>query len=94
LLGQVDEAIALLRKACAALPGDYFLHLNLAGALGIRGDLDEARAALAEALRIKPEVNSLTKYRAHTPWIGNPRHWALRENTLNTGLRRAGLPEE
>ena len=94
LLGQVDEAIALLRKACAALPGDYFLHLNLAGALGIRGDLDEARAALAEALRIKPEVNSLTKYRARTPWIGNPRHWALREKTLNTGLRRAGLPEE
>jgi adenylate cyclase len=94
LLGQVDEAIALLRKACAALPGDYFVHLNLAGALGIRGDLDEARAALAEALKIKPKVNSLTKYRAHTPWIGNPRHWALRDKTLNAGLRRAGFPDE
>ena len=94
LLGQVDEAIPLLRKACAALPGDYFVHLNLAGALGLRGDLDEARAALAEALRIKPEVDSLAEYRALTPWIGNSRHWALRETTLNAGLRRAGFPEE
>jgi adenylate cyclase len=94
LLGQVEEAIALLRKACAALPGDYFVHLSLAGALGLRGDLEEARAALAEALRLKPEVDSLAKYRALTPWIGNPRHWALREKTLNEGLRRAGFPEE
>jgi tetratricopeptide (TPR) repeat protein len=52
LLGQVDEAVAVLRKACATMPGDYFVHLNLAGALGLRGDLDEARAALAEAARI------------------------------------------
>ena len=94
LLGEVDEAIASLRKACAALPGDYFMHLNLAGALGLRGDLDEARAAVAEALRIKPEVDSLAKYRAFTPWIGNPRHWALREKTLNAGLRCAGFPDE
>ena len=84
----------MLRTACAALPGDYFMHLNLAGALGVRGDLDDARAALAEALRIKPEVDSLAKYRAFTPWIGNPRHWALREKTLNAGLRRAGFPDE
>jgi len=94
LLGQVDEAIAFLRKACASWPWEYFLHLNLAGALGLKGDLDEAQAALAEALRLKPEVDSLAKYRARSPWFGNPRHWALREKTLNTGLRRAGLPEE
>ena len=94
LLGQVDEAIAFLRKACASWPWEYFLYLNLAGALGLKGDLDEARAALADALRLKPEVDSLAKYRARSPWFGNPRHWALREKTLNTGLRRAGLPEE
>jgi adenylate cyclase len=56
--------------------------------------LDEARTALAEALRLKPEVNSLARYRASTPWIANPQHWALREKTLNIGLRRAGLPDE
>jgi adenylate cyclase len=94
LLGAVDEAVALFRKACAANPDAYFLYLNLAGGLGFRGDLDEARSALAEALRLKPEVNSLARYRAATPWITNSRHWALRDKTLNVGLRRAGFPEE
>jgi TolB-like protein/class 3 adenylate cyclase/Tfp pilus assembly protein PilF len=94
LLEHVDEAVDLFRKACAASPQAYFLHLNLSGALGLRGDLDDARAALAEAIKIKPEVNSLTRYRAATPWITNARHWALRDKTLNLGLRRAGFPDE
>jgi hypothetical protein len=45
-------------------------------------------------MRLKPEVNSLARYRAVTPWITNPRHWALRDKTLNLGLRRAGFPDE
>jgi len=94
LLGQVDEAVELFRMACAASPRAYYLYLNLAGALGLRGDLAEARAALVEAIRLKPEVNSLARYRAVTPWITHPRHWALRDNTLNAGLRRAGFPDE
>ena len=94
LLGHVDEAIDLFRKACAASPRAYYLHLNLAGALGLRGELNEARAALADALRLKPEVNSLARYRAVTPWITNPQHWALRDMTLNAGLRAAGFPDE
>jgi adenylate cyclase len=94
LLGHVDEAIDLLRRACAASPHAYFVHLNLCGALGFRGDVDGARAALAEALRIKPEINTLARYRASTPWITNQKHWALRDKTLNVGLRRAGFPDE
>jgi len=94
LLGHVDEAIDLFRKACAASPRAYFIYLNLAGALGLHGDLDEARAALGDAIRLKPEVNSLARYRAVTPWITNSQHWALREKTLNFGLRRAGFPDE
>ena len=94
LLAHVDEAIDLFRKACAASPRSYYLHLNLAGALGLRGDLDEARAALAEALRLRPEVSSLARYCTATPWITNPQHWALRDKTLHAGLRRAGFPDE
>ena len=94
LLGNVDAAIALFRKASVANPNAYYVYLNLSGALALRGDLDEARSALAEALRLKPEVNTLARYRASTPWITNPGHWALRDKTLNAGLRRAGFPEE
>jgi hypothetical protein len=62
--------------------------------LGLKGDLDEARMALTEAIRLRPEMNSLARYCAVTPWITNPSHWALREKTLNVGLRRVGMPDE
>jgi adenylate cyclase len=94
VLGHVDQAIDLTGKARAENPRTYYIHLYLAGALGLRGDLEEAKAALAEAIRIRPEINSFARYRAYSPWITNPQHWALRENTLNVGLRRIGFPEE
>lgn len=50
--------------------------------------------ALSAALRLRPEINSLARYRDVTPWITNPSHWALREKILNVGLRRAGTPDE
>jgi len=93
LLGQPEQAIALLRKARAARPSEYYLHLNLAGALGLKGELEEARKELNEAIRLKPEIDSLAKYRAATPWITSSAHWALRDKTLNEGLRRAGFPD-
>ena len=92
-LGQ-DEAIDLLRKARAANPRLYLSHLILAGALGLQGELDEARTAMAEALRLKPEINSLAAWRQHRTWETNPQHWAFVEKTLSVGWRRAGLPEK
>jgi tetratricopeptide (TPR) repeat protein len=93
-LGHLDRAIEFLRKASAANPRVFYIHLNLAGALGLRGDLDEARAEVAEAIKLKPGVNSLAALRADLPWITNPPLWALREKTVNVGLRRAGFPDE
>jgi hypothetical protein len=93
-LGNVDEAIKLLTKARAANQRPYFIHLWLAGALGLRGDLDDARAALAEVAKLKPELTSLTQIRSYYPWSTNPRHLALRKETVDAGLLRAGLPEE
>jgi adenylate cyclase len=94
LLGHVDQAIELLRKARAANPRAFGTHLSLAGALGLRGDLDEAKAEVAEAIKLKPEVNSLAALRAYFPWNTNPPLWALGEKTVNVGLRRAGFPDE
>jgi adenylate cyclase len=62
--------------------------------LGLRGDLDEARAALAESPKLKPAMNSLARRRADVPWIANPPYWALQAKTLNVRLRRAGFPDE
>ena len=46
----VDQAIDLFRKAIAANPRLLYPHLNIAGVLGLRGGLDEARAELSESL--------------------------------------------
>ena len=94
LLGHTDEAADLLLRTRAENPRVYFFHIYLAGALGLRGDVDEARAALADAIRLKPEVTSLTRWSAVQPWVGNPALMALRANTLDVGLHRAGMPTD
>jgi hypothetical protein len=79
-----------LRKASAADPRIYYVQVTLAAALGLRGDVGEGKAAPAEFLKLKPQLNSLAKVRAHS----NPRYPALAEKTFDLGLRRAGLPEK
>ena len=93
LLNDADRAIELLTKARASNPHGYYVHLMLAGALGLKGNLDDAKAALAEALARKPEINSLARLREYA-WMNNPSYWALREKTVNVGLRRVGFPDE
>jgi tetratricopeptide (TPR) repeat protein len=94
LLGHVDEAIDLLRKARAGNPRLYYVHFWLAGALGLKGDLDGAKAELADSLKLYPENNSLAHFRALIPYVTNPQYRALEEKTLDIGLRRAGFPDE
>jgi hypothetical protein len=108
LSGRVDQAIALLQTASAADVRSWVPYLYLAGAYGLRaaegdrlaadaskqGDLDRARAALAESIRLKPAIKSVARMRVENPWLSNPRYWALQEKTLNLGLRRAGLPDQ
>ena len=89
LLGHTDRAVDLLRKARA----ENFFQLYLAGALGLAGNSDESRAVLADAIRLKPQANSLAGWTALQPWIGNPGFMALRNKTLDAGLRRAGMPD-
>ena len=94
LLGHFDQAVELFYRVRAVRPQHGDIHIWLAAALGSAGDLDEARAALNEAIRLKPEVDSLARWRACQPSIGVPQYWELCEKTLNAGLRRAGFPEE
>ena len=94
LLGHVEEAIDFLKRARAANPRLHYVYLVLAGALGLKGDLDEARAALAEAIKLEPRVSSFAQWRAFRPWYWNPQFVALADTTLYAGLRRVGFPDE
>ena len=93
LANQAVKAIEQLIKSRAANPRPWVTHFGLAAALGLKGDLDGAKAALAEAIKLNPEVNSLAQFRAYRPW-GNPQYWALFEKTAAAGLRRVGFPDE
>ena len=92
-LDHMDEAMNFFRKARAENPRLWYTHLWFAGAMGLRGDMDEARTEIAESLRLKPELDSLARIRA-LPSFGNPQLNALMEKTFYVGLRRAGFPDE
>jgi hypothetical protein len=93
LLGHVDEAMPLLRKAAAMIPGSWAIHLKLAGALGFKGEIEEARAEAAEMVRRKPDMNSVARVRGYV-WYRNPQFQVLHDRTVIQGLRNAGFPEE
>jgi len=65
----------------------------LQGALGLSGELDEARAELAQLVKLKPEFNSIAKIRGWLPYK-NPQFQVLHDRTMIQGLRNAGFPEE
>jgi TolB-like protein/class 3 adenylate cyclase/Tfp pilus assembly protein PilF len=94
--GHTDQAINFLRRAQIEIPWMWWIRLVLAGALGLKGDVDEARAEIAEALKLKPEVNSIARWRAIGPTmgLGDPRFQALMEKTVYAGLRCVGFPDE
>lgn len=94
LLGCVEKAIDHLRMARTSNPRVYIVHLYLAAALGLNGDFEGARAALAEGITLKPEVDSLAVWCIYRPWEINPEYLALRATTLGLGLQRAGYPAE
>jgi len=92
--GGIDEAATLLEKARASNPRLFFVHLWLAVPLALRDELDEAKSALAQSIKLRPEISSLARWRSEYPWYANPQFAAVAEPTLYAGLRRAGFPEE
>jgi tetratricopeptide (TPR) repeat protein len=93
-LGHLNEAVDLLRKARASNPAFFYIPVNLAAALGLRGDVAEAKGALAEALKLKPEIRSLADLHRLNSNYSNPPFAALVRKTIDVGLRRAGMPDE
>jgi adenylate cyclase len=93
LLGHNDPAVEWLTKASAANPRVYYFYLDLAAALALQGHIDQARTTLNEALKLKPEINSMVRQRARWAYTNNPAYRALAEKTVDVGLRLAGLPD-
>src|SRR5579863_9074621 len=94
LLEHVPDAIDWLTRARAANPRVYYFYLDLAAALALQGHTDQAKAALAESLKLKPEINSIVRQRARWAYTNNPAYRALAEKTIDVGLQRAGMPAD
>jgi adenylate cyclase len=93
VLNNADLATDYLIKALAAAPQIWWAHLYLAGALGLKGDLDAGRASLAESLKLKPEIDSIVHFISRKPWYSSPKHMEQLEHTVIEGWRRLGFPE-
>ena len=74
-------------------PQVWYVHFYLAGALGLKGDLDGGRASLAEGLKLRPELNSVANFRDLRPYYSSPKALELEEHTVIDGLRRIGFSE-
>ena len=94
LQSRTDEAIAWLEKARRADPRIASPHYFLAGAYGLKGELDRAKAELAEAQKLtgSDRYSTIARVRAN----GDLYTPAVRDRFESTfaGLRKAGMPEE
>jgi TolB-like protein/Tfp pilus assembly protein PilF len=82
-LGRFDEALEDSGKAIEGGHRVFYSYLNLAVAHALKGQMEEAKAAMAEARRLKPDL-SIAWLLKHKPVL----QFAF------DGLRKAGLPEE
>lgn len=95
LLGHADQAAVFLRRGLSANPDAIGVKVMLTAALALQGEQTEAQAIIREVVERKPEFSSLAGFNArHGNWNASPAYAALRQQTVDVGLRRAGLPEE
>ena len=82
-LGHFDEALEDGKKAVDGGYRTFYAYINLAAAHAFKGEMDEAKAAMAEARRLKPDLS--VKWLVH--------HKPVLQFAFEV-LRKAGLPEE
>ncbi len=82
-LGRFDEALEDVKKAVDGGYRNIYSYVNLAAAHAFKGEMEEAKAAIAEARRLKPDLS--------VKWL--VKHKPVLQFAFD-GLRKAGLPEE
>jgi adenylate cyclase len=85
-LGHFDAAIDESNKALDAGFKAFFTHLRLAIANALNGDIHEAKTALTNARRLKPELS--------IKWLMGNKAFSGFKPPWYDALRKAGLPEE
>ena len=88
LVGRYDEAVNMARKAIASNPKFKSSHFSLSSALAWSGDMEGARAALAEFLKLDERRGTIERLRAANS------HMSPNFDRVLEGLRRAGMPEK
>ena len=83
--GRYEEGINALKKSLTFFPNDLYAYLVLAGLYMYAGQEDEARAAVAEIMRIEPRF-SVKRYGRSQPWKES-----VDTNHLRDALHKAGL---
>jgi hypothetical protein len=82
-LGNLDAAIDETKRAIAGGYRSFYAYLDLAASFALKGDIDDAKAALIEARRLNPAL-SIKWLRERKPML----------EPAFDGLRKAGMPEE
>jgi tetratricopeptide (TPR) repeat protein len=85
-LGDFDAAIEASSKAIDAGSKVYFTYLCLATAHALKGDIDDAKTALAEARRLNPKLS--------VKWMMGSKSYPNYSQPWYDALRKAGMPEE
>jgi adenylate cyclase len=85
-LGHFDAAIEESSKAIDIGSKAWFTYLCLATAHGLKGDIEDAKAPLAEARRLNPKLS--------VKWMTGTKLFPNYTQAWYDALRKAGIPEE
>jgi len=95
LLGRDADAIRMLQLAADANPRDCLAYAILTVAYALSGRAEDAKAALAECLRLQPDMTIKRLFESWSVPIQTASQTYLRQHErLRDGLRMAGMREE
>ena len=96
LRSRLEEAVLWLERARSTYAWFHPVHASLAAAYGLKGETEQASAALAEARERSDRYSNIThlKQAPGRRWLEAPKLRAFAEPTYFAGLRKAGMPEE
>jgi adenylate cyclase len=92
-LAQWDQAVAPCQLALAANPKNFFAHIDLAAAYGWLRREAEAKAEIAESLKLVPGF-TVKRAIAYASNVSDNPVYVQQNACAAEGMRKVGLPEE